>query len=228
MLQGVRVVPVRRPDRHRQHLGPLINARQRDRVARLHREGQGRRRAGRSSAAAPAPSSTRATTSSRRCSSTSTPTSTIAQEEIFGPVLAVHRYRGRRRRSPDRQQLPLRAVRRGERRLARPGARPSLRRIRTGTLVSQRRPVVRARLAVRRLQGERDRSRARRGRVRGISRNQNDRPPRPVNAALADPRHHRTPGAPSRRRPHLFATGRQKPPRLTAATDKLASPSGAA
>ena len=54
--------------------GPLINARQRERVLGLIEKGKARGRAARSSAAAGRRSSRRATTSSRRCSSTSTPT----------------------------------------------------------------------------------------------------------------------------------------------------------
>ena len=41
------------------------------------------------------------------------PDSTIAQEEIFGPVLVGHPVRGRRRRGAHRQQLALRPVGRG-------------------------------------------------------------------------------------------------------------------
>ena len=62
------------------------------------------------------------------------PDSTIAQEEIFGPVLVGDPVRGRRRRGAHRQQLPVRPVgRRRERR--RSTARSSVaRRIRTGTV----------------------------------------------------------------------------------------------
>ena len=76
-----------------------------------------------SSAAARRRSSTRATSCSRRCSSTSTPTRRIAQEEIFGPVLVGHPVRRRRRRGAHRQQLALRPVGRGHGGVARPGAR---------------------------------------------------------------------------------------------------------
>ena len=44
------------------------------------------------------------------------PDSTIAQEEIFGPVLVGHPVRGRRRRGAHREQLALRAVGRGHER----------------------------------------------------------------------------------------------------------------
>ena len=45
------------------------------------------------------------------------PDSTIAQEEIFGPVLVGDPVRGRRRRGAHRQQLALRPVGRGRQRL---------------------------------------------------------------------------------------------------------------
>ena len=75
-------------------LGPLISAAQRERVRDYiqqgHRRGRGaparraaRRRRG----------STRATTSSRPCSAASIRNPTIAQEEIFGPVLSIITYK---------------------------------------------------------------------------------------------------------------------------------------
>ena len=103
------------------------------------------------------------------------PDSTIAQQEIFGPVLVGDPVRGRRRRGAHREQLALRPLGRGQRRFARPRARrrpPDPHRNDLG----QRRPVVRSRLAVRRLQGERPGPRARRRRLRGVPRDEDGRP----------------------------------------------------
>ena len=68
--------------------GPLISAKQRDRVMGYIEKGkaEGARLV---AAAAGPPSSTRASSSSPPSSPTSTPKATIAQEEIFGPVLVV-------------------------------------------------------------------------------------------------------------------------------------------
>ena len=78
------------------------------------------------------------------------PDSEIAQEEVFGPVLVVIALRRRRRRRAHRQQLHLRAVRRGVRQRgprARGGAPHPDRH-----LLDQRRHVLQPRQPVRRLQ----------------------------------------------------------------------------
>ena len=62
------------------------------------------------------------------------PDSTIAQEEIFGPVLVGHPVRGRRRRGAHREQLALRPVGRGRRAASLDRALGVARRIRTGTI----------------------------------------------------------------------------------------------
>ena len=103
------------------------------------------------------------------------PNSTIAQEEIFGPVLVGHPLRRRRRCGAHRQQLALRVVGRGHLEVARPGARrgpphPH------GHRRRQRRPVVRARLTLRGLPGVGQRPGARRGGLRGVPRDQDHRP----------------------------------------------------
>ena len=87
-----------------------------------------------------------------------TPDMTIAQEEIFGPVLVDHPLRGRRRRAADRQRHGVRAGRRGlvRRRGGSGGLRPADAH-RSGR--HQRRPVQPAR-PVRRLQAVRRRPRA--------------------------------------------------------------------
>ena len=62
------------------------------------------------------------------------PDSTIAQEEIFGPVLVGDPVRGRRRRGAHRQQLALRACRARSTAASLDRALGVARRIRTGTL----------------------------------------------------------------------------------------------
>ena len=74
-----------------------------------------------SAAAAGPPTCPRAGTSSPRCSPTSTTRMTIAQEEIFGPVLVDDPLRGRRRRRAHRQRQPLRPVGDDHLRRPRPG-----------------------------------------------------------------------------------------------------------
>ena len=172
--QRSRAWTLRRPDRPREPAGPADQRAPARAGARPHREGQERRRAAASSAAAGRRSSRRATTSSRRCSSTSTRTR-----------------RSRRRRSSVRcsSVIPYEddddAVRiannsryglsgGGERHRPRPGVRDrEAAADRDGR--GERRPVVRARLAVRRLQGVRPRARARHRRLRGVPRDEDGR-----------------------------------------------------
>ena len=103
------------------------------------------------------------------------PDSTIAQEEIFGPVLAVIPF--------DDDDDAVRIANNSRYGLS--GGVVSAdfdraygiaKRLRTGTVVGERRPVVRSRLAVRRVQGVGPRSRARHRRLRGVPRDQDDRP----------------------------------------------------
>ena len=104
------------------------------------------------------------------------PKSTLAQEEVFGPVLAVIPFED----DDDAVRIANDSIyglsgavtsASEERALA------VARRIRTGTLGDQRRHVVRRRHAVRRLPAERRRPRERRRRLRGVPRDQGDRPP---------------------------------------------------
>ena len=111
------------------------------------------------------------------------PNATIAQEEIFGPVLSVIPYDTEEdavRIANNSQVRPLRLRARGlaRTRHVRREADPHRHDLR------ERRPVVRARLSVRRLQGERHRPRARRGGLRGVPADQDDRVSR-VAAAVA-------------------------------------------
>ena len=78
-------------------VGPLINARQRDRVEALVAAATGRRRARRASAAPGRRIATRATSTSRRWSPTSPREAPLYRDEIFGPVLPVTHVRRRRR-----------------------------------------------------------------------------------------------------------------------------------
>ena len=156
--------------------GPLINARQRERVLGYIEKGKAEG-ARRSSAAAPRHAVRqgllRAADPLRR-------RRPELHDRAGGDLRAGavgHPLRGRRRRGAHRQQLALRPVGLGLQRLARPRARcrpphPD----RHGR--RERRPVVRPRLALRRLQGERPRPRARRRRLRGIPGDQDHRPPR--------------------------------------------------
>ena len=115
-------------------MGPLISARQRERVLGYIETGRRRGRHGRAAAAA----------SPRTCRSgyfveptvlvDVDPDATVAQEEIFGPVLVVLALRRRRRRggaSPTTRPTACRA-RSSARRPS--GRRPSPARIRTGTV----------------------------------------------------------------------------------------------
>ena len=94
------------------------------------------------------------------------PDSEIAQEEVFGPVLAVIALRGRRRRGAHRQQLDLRAVRRGVRQRGprAGGGAPHPHR----HVLHQRRQLLQPRQPVRRLQAVGHRPRDGRRRARGV------------------------------------------------------------
>ena len=99
---------------------------------------------------------------------------TIAREEVFGPVLVASAVRRRRRRGPDRERLRLRVVRRRVRRRPRScqcGGRSAADRHGRG----ERRPLVRGRRSVRRLQAVGNRPRDGCAGVRGVPRNQGDR-----------------------------------------------------
>ncbi len=91
-------------------MGPVINQKAVDQDRALHRAGQAGRPAGRRRQA---PARRRATSSSRPSSPTSTPSARIAQEEIFGPFLAVIRGARLRPRARDRQRHRVRPDRRG-------------------------------------------------------------------------------------------------------------------
>ena len=90
--------------------GPLINARQRERVLGYIEKGKAE------GAQVPRRRRRRPTQFDKGYFVQPTlfvdvdPDSTIAQEEIFGPVLVGHPVRGRRRRGAHRQQLALRPV----------------------------------------------------------------------------------------------------------------------
>ena len=156
--------------------GPLINARQRERVLGLHREGQGRGRAVRRRRRSRRRSSTRATSCSRRCSSTSTPTRRSRRRRSSARCSSVIPYDDDDDavRIANNSRYGLSGAVNGrslDRALRRRPPHPH----RHG--LGERRPVVRPRLAVRRLQGERPRPRARRRRLRGVPRDQDHRPP---------------------------------------------------
>ena len=102
---------------------------------------------------------------------------TIAQEEIFGPVLVVIPYDGRGRCGADRQRQPVRPGGQRDGRLGRtrPGRRQTpARRIPR----HQRRRGLRRRHAVRRIQGQRRRPPERHRRLRSVHRSQVRRLPR--------------------------------------------------
>ena len=82
-------------------VGPLVAERQRDRVEGYIAKGRDEGARDRRRRRPPGRPRPRAGSSSRRCSPTSTTTMTIAQEEIFGPVLVGDplRRRGRRHRA---------------------------------------------------------------------------------------------------------------------------------
>ena len=139
--------------------------------ARLHREGQGRGRAVRSSAAGRATQFEKGYFVQPTLFVDVDPDSTIAQEEIFGPVLSVIPFEDDDDavRIANNSRYGLSGAVNGG--VARPRARrrpPDPHRHDLG----QRRPVVRPRLAVRRLQGERPGPRARHRRLRGVPRDQ--------------------------------------------------------
>ena len=117
-LHGRRPVRGRRP-----RLGPLVSRRRSasgSAATSRRAEAEGARLVTGGAGAARGPR--RAATSSGPPSSpTSTPEMTIAQEEIFGPVLVDHALRRRGGRGADRQRLDLRPRRR--RLVGRPGAR---------------------------------------------------------------------------------------------------------
>ena len=160
-----------------------INARAARAGARPHRAGQGRGRARASSAAGrptqfdkgyfvAADAVRRRRPRLRR----------IAQEEIFGPVLAVIPYDDDDDavRIANNSRYGLSGAVNGgdlDRALGVAAADPHRHRL------GQRRPVVRPRLAVRRLQAERHRPRARRRRLRGVPRDQDHRSPRRLSPA---------------------------------------------
>ena len=132
--------------------------------ARLHREGQGRGRAVPRRRRAGRRSSTRATSCSRRCSSTSTPTRRSRRRRSSARCSSVIPYEDDDDavRIANNSRYGLSGAVNGA------FARPRVRRRaahphRHGR--GERRPVVRPRLAVRRLQGERPRPRARRRRA---------------------------------------------------------------
>ena len=133
--------------------GPLINARQRERVLGLHREGQGARARGSLVGGGRPQQLDKGYYVEPTLFVDVDPDSTIAQEEIFGPVLAVIPYEDDDDAVRIANNSQLRAVGRGQRHRPRPRVRhrpadP----LRHGG--GQRRPVVRSRLAVRRLQAE--------------------------------------------------------------------------
>ena len=97
---------------------------------------------------------------------------TVAQEEVFGPVIALIPLRGRGGRDPHRQRQPLRA---GRLRVhERPGARLRDRPPRPYRHLLGQHVRGRLQLAVRRLQGVRDRARARPDRDRRVPALQDD------------------------------------------------------
>ena len=130
---------------------------------------------------------------------------TIAQEEIFGPVLVVIPYERRGRRRPDRQRQPVRPVRRRLLRLARalPRRRPPHPHRRPE---HQRRQLLRRRPALRRLQGQRRRPPERHRRLRPVPGDQVARLARALSdawrSARARPRRRRR-----RRRSRAHAAG---------------------
>ena len=103
-------------------------------------------------------SSRTASSSAPRSSTASTRAMRLAQEEIFGPVLAVMPFRDERGGARDRERHPLRAD--GERLHERPAHGARVRARRRGRLrLGQRQRAPLPRHAVRRLQGERPRPR---------------------------------------------------------------------
>ena len=115
-------------------MGPLD---QRDAArarARLHREGQGRGRAARGRRRPARRTSPKGYFVEPTLFVDVDPDSTIAQEEIFGPVLVGDPVRGRRRRGADREQLELRALGRGDARRRSSARWRSRGGIRTGTV----------------------------------------------------------------------------------------------
>ena len=107
-----------RGDQARRHARPddgawgrSVSAEQLERVARVRRDRESTRAPGWSIGGAPATARARAGSSSRRSSPTSRTGVTIAQEEIFGPVLSVITVRRRGRGDRDRQRHDLRAGR---------------------------------------------------------------------------------------------------------------------
>ena len=112
-----RSTPSATPTEESTRIGPMSSAapaRAGERLPRARRR-RGRRRS-RSAARARSRGSSAAPTSGRRSSPTSHRTMTIAQEEIFGPVLSVIPYADEERGRRDRQRHGLRARRRGVRR----------------------------------------------------------------------------------------------------------------
>ena len=105
------------------------------------------------------------------------PKATIAQEEIFGPVLVIMRLRGRRRRRPDRQRLHLRPV--GGRHRGVGGAGPVRGPPHPGRHPDgERRHVQRPRRPLRRLPPVGPRTRERRRGLRGVPRDEGHGPTR--------------------------------------------------
>ena len=129
--------------------GPLINARQRERVLGLIEQGKSRGRARSSSAAAGPTQFEKGYYVEPTLFVDVDPDSTIAQEEIFGPVLAVIPYEDDddavRIANNSRYGLSGAVIGADLDR-----AYGIAKRLRTGTVVGERRPVVRSRLAVRR------------------------------------------------------------------------------
>ena len=160
----------------RSHAGPEPDGPARQRAAararaRLHREGEGGRCAPPRGRRPPRRICRRATSCEPTLFVDVDPDSTIAQEEIFGPVLAVIPY--------EDDDDAVRIANHSKYGLSGAVTSASLeradrvaKRIRTGTRQRERRHVVRPGHALRRLQAERARPRARRRGLRGVPRDQ--------------------------------------------------------
>ena len=100
---------------------------------------------------------------------------TIAQEEIFGPVLVVIPFDDDDDAVRIANDSPLRTWGAASPSGSEERAIAVARRIRAGSAIGQRRPLVRRRLALRRLQGQRHRPPERHGGVRAVHRDQDHR-----------------------------------------------------
>ena len=190
---------LRRPDRPGEPAGPAHQRAPARAGARAHREGQERGRAARSSAAAAPAQFEKGYYVEPTLFVDVDPDSTIAQEEIFGPVLAVIPYEDDDDavRIANNSRYGLSGAVNGTD-LDR--AYGIAKRLRTGHGRGERRPVVRSGLAVRRLQGVGPRARARHRRLRGVPRDQDGRAAAAVAHRLSSPASSRRTRSSPRRR----------------------------